>query len=283
MTPVEIKDGYVDVAGVRTHYLEAGEGPNLVLLHSGEFGGCAELSWERNIPALAQRFHVYAPDWLGYGQTEKLFCFEDMRGRRERHITAFLRTMGIERAHFIGNSMGGTVLLGAAARTPPPWPMDRIVVVAGGGEVPDNAARKVLNGYDGTREHMRSLVRTMFVRPALREDEAYIDRRHRLSLEPGAWECTAAVRFRAPHRVPSTRSGPPDYSGVAVPVLLVTGEDDPLRPPDFGPALQRRVPGAELLVIPQAGHCPQIEDPDLFNSRALEFLTRPTASQGSPA
>ena len=268
---MEIKDSYIDVEGVRTHYLEAGAGPTLVLLHSGEFGGCAELSWERNIPALAEHFHVYAPDWLGYGQTEKLFCFEDMRGRRQRHITAFLRAMSVHEAHFIGNSMGGTVLLGAANETPPPWPMKKIVVVAGGGEVPDNDARKVLNGYDCTRERMRSLVQTMFVRPSVREDEAYIERRYQLSIQPGAWECTAAVRFRAPNRVSQAKAAP-DYSHVAVPVLLVTGEKDPLRPPDFGPSLQRRVPGAELCVIPEAGHCPQIEDPDLFNQRAIEFL-----------
>ena len=270
-----LKSSFVQVDGIRTHYLEAGEGAPLVLLHSGEFGACAELSWERNIAGLAERFHVYAPDWLGYGKTEKLFSFDNMRLRREAHIAAFLHAMGITRAHFIANSMGGTMLLAAAASDPAPWPMDRIVVVAGGGDIPDNAARAILSNYDCTREHMRRIVETMFVDPAIRQDEAYIERRYLLSIEPGAWECTAAARFKAPHRAAPTsgvRVSVQSYDHVRVPVLLVTGADDPLRAPDFGPQLQRRVPGAELFVIPDAGHCPHIEHPDLFNARAIAFL-----------
>lgn len=60
MKSVESK--FADVEGMRTHYLEAGEGFPVVLLHSGEFGGCAELSWEFNLPALAEHFRVIAPD-----------------------------------------------------------------------------------------------------------------------------------------------------------------------------------------------------------------------------
>ena len=59
---------YVEVDGMRTHYLEAGDGPAVVLFHSGEFGGGAETSWEYLIPALARHFRVIAPDWLGFGK-----------------------------------------------------------------------------------------------------------------------------------------------------------------------------------------------------------------------
>ena len=84
---------FVAVDGIRTHYLEAGSGPVLVLLHSGEFGGSAELCWEFNIPALSQHFQVIAPDWLGYGETDKLFDFADMWQRRVDHITRFLQVV----------------------------------------------------------------------------------------------------------------------------------------------------------------------------------------------
>ena len=192
-----------------TFYLEAGSGPPLVLLHSGEFGGCAELSWERNIDALASRFHVYAPDWLGYGKSEKLFDFTDMWSRRIHHIASFLRTLYIDRAHFIGNSMGGTILFVVAAMDNPAWPLDRIIVVSGGGTIPENDARDILNSYDCSVDHMRRLVGAMFSDPAIHNDEAYIARRHQLSLEPGAWECTAAMRFR-PADAPAQRADPAD-------------------------------------------------------------------------
>src|SRR5690606_38466492 len=124
----EVSSQYVVVEGAKTHFLHAGKGFPVVLLHSGEFGGCAELSWERNIEALAEEFEVFAPDWLGYGRTAKLFSFEDMWELRVRHIASFLRTVCVGKAHFIGNSMGGTMLLATAALGSPPWPMEKIVV-----------------------------------------------------------------------------------------------------------------------------------------------------------
>ncbi|WP_424139853.1 alpha/beta fold hydrolase [Roseomonas chloroacetimidivorans] len=270
--PIEVHSRFIQVDGIRTHYLEAGKGLPLILLHSGEFGASAELSWEHNIAVLAERFHVYAPDWLGYGETQKLFCFEDMRGLRTRHIASFLRTLCIDRAAFMGNSMGGTMLLAAAAMAEPPWPIDRMVVVCGGGDIPENDARETLNSYDGSRDHMRRIVRTMFVNSDVREDEAYVDRRHRSSLARGAWECAAAVRFKAPGRRSGGMPKPPDYSGISRPLLLVTGAKDVLRKENFGPDLQAQIPGAELHVVQEAGHCPQIDAPEEFNRVVLNFL-----------
>ncbi|MEE9290966.1 MAG: alpha/beta hydrolase, partial [Alphaproteobacteria bacterium] len=66
MTPGKL----ITVDGAETHYLEAGArtgAPSVLLLHSAEFGGAAELSWEFNLDALAEHFHVLAPDHLGFG------------------------------------------------------------------------------------------------------------------------------------------------------------------------------------------------------------------------
>src|SRR6266436_7423203 len=114
-----IESKFILVENMRTHYFEGGYGFPVVLLHSGEFGACAELSWEFTLPALAKHFHVIAPDWLGFGESAKVFSFEDMRGLRARHITAFLKVLGIGRAHFIGNSMGGGMLASVAATESP--------------------------------------------------------------------------------------------------------------------------------------------------------------------
>lgn len=264
---------YVLVDGLKTHYLEAGKGPTLVLLHSGEFGGCAELTWEYNIEALAEHFHVIAPDWLGYGRSAKIFSFEDMWSFRLRHVASFLKTLYIDDAYFAGNSMGGTMLLAVAAMEKPLWNISKAVVAGGGGFVPDNAARAILNDYDGTREHMARIVQTIFTNPLVRDDEDYIDRRWHLSREQGAWECTAAARFRAPWKQPSKMPKPEDYSGVQAPVLLIVGALDPLREPGFGPKLQKQVSGSKLLVVENAGHCPQIDSPEVFNRAVIDFLS----------
>jgi pimeloyl-ACP methyl ester carboxylesterase len=268
-----IEDKYVDVQGLRTHYFEAGSGHPLVLLHSGEFGGCAELSWEFNIGPLSEHFHVLAPDWLGFGKSAKVFSFDDMQLMRIRHIQNFLKTLGIPRAHFIGNSMGGGQLARAAVMEDNPFPIAKMVLCGAGGFAPRNEARETLNSYDGSREHMERIVQTMFRNPDIYENEAYIDRRHEISLEPGAWECTAAARFKRPGRKGGDREET-DWTKIRYPTLIIAGGKDPLRNPGYAQELQKDVAGSELIMIPEAGHCPQIDAPEKFNAAVIEFLTR---------
>ena len=268
-----VLDRFVDVEGMRTHYLEAGSGHPLVLLHSGEFGGCAELSWEFNIEALSRHFRVLAPDWLGFGKSAKIFSFEDMQALRIHHIAGFLKTLGAPRAHFIGNSMGGGQLARAAAMAPAAFPIVKMVLCGAGGFAPKNAARDTLNSYEGARDHMRRIVETMFANPKIRNDEAYIDRRHRISLEPGAWECTAAARFRMPGRKSGEREET-DYTRIPFPTLIIAGAKDPLRNPGYAQELQQEIKGSELIMFDEAAHCPQIDAPERFNATVVAFLSR---------
>jgi pimeloyl-ACP methyl ester carboxylesterase len=268
----KVQSKYVIVDGLKTHYLEGGQGPALILLHSGEFGGCAEITWEFNIDALAEHFHVYAPDWLGYGRSAKVFSFEDMWDMRVQHIRRFMETLCIDHAHFMGNSMGGSTLITAAAMDEPPWNMDKIVIVSGGGEAPDNETRKLLNTYDCTLEHMQRIVRGLFLRPEIRDSADYARRRHEVALEPGAWECTAAVRFKSPVAQVKSAKRPSSYRGVKSPTLIVAGAQDNLRHPGYAQALQEQIPGASLFLMDQAGHCPQIDGPEQFNQAVIDFL-----------
>ncbi|HEY4264308.1 MAG TPA: alpha/beta hydrolase [Micropepsaceae bacterium] len=268
-----IESRFADIAGMRTHYLEGGRGPHVVLLHSGEFGGCAELSWEFTLSALAEHFHVIAPDWLGFGESAKIFSFDGMRALRVRHIAQFLQTLNIEKAHFIGNSMGGGMLAGVAAQDAPLWPIDRMILASAGGFAPVNEARRILNSYDGTREHMKRILETTLAHSPLRSDEAYLEKRHRLSLVPGSWECTAAARFRRPG-VTSRDKEEIDYRNIKRPTLIVAGGKDPLREPGYGQELQTDIAGSELLVFPEAGHFPHIDLPERFNRAATAFLSR---------
>ena len=268
-----IESKFLLVEGMRTHYLEGGRGFPVVLLHSGEFGGCAELSWEFNLPALAEHFHVIAPDWLGFGESAKLFSFDDMRALRVQHIAALLKTLCIERAHFIGNSMGGGMLAGVAAMDQPSWPIEKMILASAGGFAPANEARQILNSYDGTREHMKRILETTLLVSPLRSDEAYLEKRHRLSLVPGSWECTAAARFRRPG-VKGGEREETNYRNIRRPTLIVAGAKDPLREPGYAETLQSEIAGSELVVFPEAAHFPHIDLPERFNEVAVDFLSR---------
>ncbi len=55
---------------------------------------------------------------------------------RVRHIASLLKTLGIERAHFIGNSMGGGMLASVAAQDQPVWPIEKMILASAGGFAP---------------------------------------------------------------------------------------------------------------------------------------------------
>jgi pimeloyl-ACP methyl ester carboxylesterase len=86
-----------------------------------------------------------------------------------------LKALGIGRAHFVGNSMGGGMLASVAAMDTPVWGIEKMILVGAGGFAPLNEARQILNTYDGSREHMRRVLHTILAHSPLRDDEAYLD------------------------------------------------------------------------------------------------------------
>jgi pimeloyl-ACP methyl ester carboxylesterase len=274
----EIRSRFVDVDGVRTHYLEAGEGPCVVLLHSGEFGGAAEISWEFTLPALAERFRVVAPDWLGFGRTDKVFDFADGRARVWRHMRRFMEVMAIDEADFIGNSMGGSNLARIAATRPVILPIRSLVLCSGGGFTPETDERKTLLAYDGTSQAMAALLKAMLHDDKWGDDAAYVARRQELATMPGAWECAAAARFKSPvAAAKGSGFGGADttaYENIAVPTLIVAGAEDRLREPGYAQELGKRIPDCEVHVLDACGHCPNIELARDFNLLALQFLEK---------
>ena len=274
----DIRSRYVDVDGIRTHYLEAGDGPTVVLLHSGEFGGCAEISWKLNIPALAKHFRVVAPDWLGFGLTDKVFDFANARARVYRHMQRFVEVMAIDEADFIGNSMGGSNLARIAAEPPVILPIRSVILCSGGGFTPMSEERKTLLAYDGTPAAMRALLHAMLHDPKWGDDEAYVARRQEYALMPGAWECAAAARFKSPAiEEKSGGFGIADsnvYENIAFPTLIVAGAEDRLREPGYAQELATRIPDCEVHVLDGCGHCPNIEEAELFNELVVGFLKR---------
>jgi 2-hydroxymuconate-semialdehyde hydrolase len=273
----DVTHRYIKASGVRTHYLEAGDGETLVLLHSGEFGASAELTWERNIKALAQHFRVIAPDWLGYGETDKLRDFGNSTSELMiRHIASFLDALDVTQADFAGCSMGGTMLLREAASGACRFPIRRMVLCSAGGFVPDNEYRRTMLDYDGTTEAMRRLVDATFHDESWSRDDEYVGRRVTASLQPGAWEWIAATRLKAPNIPTRSNFGQPDtvvYENVSVPTLVIAATHDKLREPGFYEPMRDRIPQVEVVVVDNAGHLLNIEKAEVFNTEVIEFLT----------
>jgi 2-hydroxymuconate-semialdehyde hydrolase len=263
----------VSVDGLTTGYLEAGQGDPVVLLHGGEFGVSADLGWERNISALAAHYRVFALDMLGFGQSAKVIDFNDGRGMRIRHIARFCDAVGVESAHFVGNSMGAVNMFVDATSESPLLPARSLTMICGGGEIQRNEHSAALYDYDATLPGMRRIVEALFADSAYAHDDAYVQRRYESSIAPGAWEALAAARFRRPGlEPPPLPSSKRAYERIAVPTLVVEGAADKLLPDGWAAEIAAQIPGGRSAVVERAGHCPQIEQPDAVNELLLEFL-----------
>jgi 2-hydroxymuconate-semialdehyde hydrolase len=274
MNSIKASSRFVNVGGIKTHYYDAGDGLVVVLLHSGEFGASAELSWEGSIDCLAQHFRVVAPDWLGFGETDKIRDFVSGSERMLRHMVAFLDVLAIEEADFVGTSMGGTVLLKEAASPHCRFPIRNMVVASGGGLVIDNDARRLSLAYDGTADAMRDVLSVMFEDQKWVEDDAYVARRVAASLAPGAWEAVASARFKSPQTPPRSEFGQPDtiaYERIPFRTLGIAGKQDKLREPGYHEVFHR-IPNGRAQVLEEAGHLLNIEQAGVFNDLVLRFL-----------
>lgn len=263
------------VDGIRTEFYEKGSGPTVVLLHSGEHGGSAQLSWEHTFDLLAEQYHVLAPDLVGYGGTDKIRDFGRHGRRIVAHLTSFMRLRGVGAATLVGNSVTARFLCAEAARDVSPWPISKIVCISGGGFEPDNDARRVLLNYDGSYSGMRRMLQVLFHGEEWYDNDAYVRRRHEASRVPGAWEVAAAAQFTSPWAERPVLFGRRDtiaYENIRVPTLYVAGDSDPLLPDQYWVEPGERTPGSQVLVLPDSAHCPHIERAEEFNDALLAFL-----------
>lgn len=256
-----------DVGGLAFAYHESGQknGTNVVLLHSGEFGACASTSWVRILPLLQSEYRVIAPDWLGYGDSAKVFDFENNTRLRLRLLRDGLDKLGVEDAHFVGTSLGGTMLLHALLRKTVDLPMRSASLLSSGGPMPASAARQTLTDFDGSRESMRAIIATMFHDARWANSEEYLDYRWELSRRPGAWESVAAARFKRPDAEMVGDFGRPDsfeYENMPVPTLALGGADDKLKPEGYLEMFVPRIPDGRSVLLSECGHCPNVEHPD---------------------
>jgi len=107
---MNVEGGWVEVDGLRVHYLMAGEGNDpVLLLHGGGFDS-ASLSYKHAISPISEHHLVFAPDWPGYGESDK----PEMEYTTDYYVGFLGRlmdTLGLEKASLVGISMGGAISL----------------------------------------------------------------------------------------------------------------------------------------------------------------------------
>lgn len=264
----------VDAGGIKTNYLEAGEGPPVVLLHGSGPGVTAYANWRLTIPALAESFHVYAPDMVGFGYTDRPDGITYNMDTWVNQIVGFFDALGLEQAHVVGNSFGGALCIALADRYPDR--VERLVLMgAVGVEFPITQGLDAVWGYEPSVENMRRIMGYFAYNRELLTDEL-AEVRYRASIEPGFQESFSAM-FPAPRQRWIDAVATPEERIRALPheTLVVHGRDDQVIPLENSFRLGQLIEKAELHVFGRCGHWTQIEWSDEFNALLMRFLTRP--------
>jgi pimeloyl-ACP methyl ester carboxylesterase len=245
-------DALVPLNGIELHWDERGDGEPLLLLHG--FMGCAA-NWRLVFPEPPAGFRLVAPDLRGHGRSTNpsgVFAFREAG----LDVLALLDRLGLDRVKAIGISGGGQVLLQLA--TMAPLRIDAMIVVSGAHYFPEQA-KAVMR--QTTPESAPEAVWTQMRAFHPRGDEQIL----------ALWrQAHDFVNGDDPHFTPA------QLAGIRARTLLMHGGADALYPTDVIEELRASIPGAQLWVIPDAGHAPVFGDRTApFLDRALAFLREP--------
>lgn len=263
----------IEVGDIQTHFLEAGKGPDLVLLHGGEFGASAENSWKYNIEPLSKRFHVIAPDMLGYGLTDKIYSFTNPAAFRIKHLRRFFEQIEVGKAYFVGNSAGAGTILRAAVSEPAAFKIDKMVTICGNASIFKTESQAALEDYTPSMENMAALMKLLFHDPKWLAEET-VRERYEASITHGAWEALSAARLRRPgyQSGSNIEEFKRKLARLELPFLIMACEHDRLNPTDWEVKLQEIVKNSRVHRFRHSAHEPQIEEAEEFNRVLTQFL-----------
>lgn len=266
------------VNGHHIAYLDIGEGPPVILIHG--FGG-SMWQWEYQQDVLAREHRVLTLDLLGSGISDKP-AIDYTPTQLVEHFAAFMNALGLQRASLVGNSMGAGLAMGMALTHPDR--VERLVLIGG---FPQRVRQKLtsplirrlldsrvpawllsfLNKFAGRIATKATLKEMVYDQTLL--TPAVVERSHRNRMRPGFIPPILAVARNLPlwETGFATRIGE-----IRHPTLIIWGTEDRVLPADVGQELQKLIPGSQLRLIPEAGHLPQWERPDLVNPLLLQFL-----------
>src|SRR5271166_5770268 len=271
----------IRAAGRDIFVVEVGEGPPLLMLHGGGPGATGMSNFPRNIPTLADRFRVIAPDMPGYGRSSKGLDRKDPFGDLATGMLGLLDALGVERAHVLGNSLGGACALRLALEAPER--AYRLVLLGPGGidtsrRPPTEGLLHLLDYYSGegpTREKFEQFLRKDLVFDGAALPDALIAARYAASIDS---EVVANPPLVRPKDLSNARALDLTLdlrlSGLQTPTLVLWGVEDRVNPASGCRSLQDQMPNCDLYLFSRTGHWVQWERAAQFNEATIAFLSQ---------
>ena len=264
----------IQANGIRTNYLEAGTGnENVVLVHGSGPGVTAYANWRLVIPALAEDFHVVAPDMVGFGFSDRPEGIQYGLQTWADQTLGVLDALGIEKAHLIGNSFGGSIAMRLASKHPDR--VEKLVLMGSMGvpfEITEGTGIDAVWGYEPSFENMRKVLDLFAYSRVLVNDEL-AQVRYEGSIQPGFQEAFSSM-FPAPRQrwVDALVTSDDEIRNLPHRTLIVHGREDQVIPVTNSYRLSELIDKGDLVVFSHCGHWSQIERNADFNRIVRDFL-----------
>lgn len=275
---------YIKVHSYRLHYLEAGSGPAVLLLHG--FAGSAE-DWRPSAEVLAGAgYRALAFDCLGFGRSDKPgdapYSLELIAGL----YAAALEQLGIARAAIVAHSMGGKYALATALLHP--RRVAALTLVASDGFAAASPLTRIggwplvggaILWLSAQPPMVRAMLGAAFEQPDNYVNEELIARARAALLGPDNRRALTALSRRYDATDLRLSGLRPRLGEIQAPTLLAWGAHDQIFPPAQGHTAAAEIPAARLAIFPNCGHFPQVEAARAFHGLLLGFLACSTTDR----
>ena len=250
----------------KIRYLEDGKSDrNLILLHG--LGGYAE-RWSNSMPFLAKKFHLFVPDMIGYGKSDKPTA-DYTPEYFVKFVFDFMDSLGIKNTSMIGTSLGGQVVIECAATQSPT--IKKIVLISPAGimrkSTPELDAYTMAALYP-TKESVKNAYQ-MMVGKEKQVSEISIERFLNNMSKPNAKMVFLSTLL-------GLKNAPDIFEKlgkITVPTLLIWGKEDKLIPYEYSQQFVASINKCKFIPMEGCGHSPYVEDPEKLSELVIEFLS----------
>jgi 3-oxoadipate enol-lactonase len=229
---------------------------------------CSTRMWDGQIAALTDRYRVLAYDTRGHGQSAAPKGAYTLEGLAD-DLKALLEHLHIRKTHYVGLSMGG--MIGQTFALKYPGVFESLVLADTTSRYPAEAA--------GAWQDRIKVAETKGMEPLVQPTlERWFTAPFRKT-HPGEVQKVAAQILKTPvagyvgccHAIPKINLTD-RLKEIRVRALVICGDQDPGTPPAMAREIAQNLPGAKLVLVPQAAHLANIEQPEAFNRALAEFL-----------
>ncbi|NHN77361.1 alpha/beta fold hydrolase [Azotobacter chroococcum] len=272
---VRIHEGDLDL---QLHYNDCGAGAEtVVMLHGSGPGASGWANFNRNLePLVAAGYRVLLMDCPGWSKSDPIVCSGSRSDLNARALKGLLDAIGIDRAHLVGNSMGGHSAVAFALANPER--VGKLVLMGGGtgGASPfapmPTEGIKLLQGLyrEPTIDNLKKMMSVFVYDTSELTEELFQTRLDNMLSRRDHLENFVASLAANPRQFPDFG---PRLAEIKAQTLIVWGSNDRFVPMDTGLRLLAGLPNAELHVFNRCGHWAQWEHADRFNRMVLDFLS----------